>query len=106
MICWCLLTLKLGIIMNIYVLDTSVILHNWIILRDERKKVIPFQCLEDIEKFQTEPGELGDNARNACNFISKQIENGFQENTILENGGEILQFFGWLKKSIKNMMFK
>ena len=76
--------------MNIYVLDTSVILHNWIILRDERKKVIPFQCLEDIEKFQTEPGELGDNARNACNFISKQIENGFQENTILENGGEII----------------
>ena len=59
--------------MDLYILDASVILHNWTILRDNRAKVIPFQTLEDIERFQTEFGEIGDNARNACNFISKHM---------------------------------
>lgn len=75
--------------MDLYILDASVILHNWTILRDNRAKVIPFQTLEDIERFQTEFGEIGDNARNACNFISKHMQKGIQEKYDLENGGAI-----------------
>lgn len=56
-----------------YVLDTSVILHNWNVLRERRTMVIPQKVLDDIEKFKDEPGDLGDNARNASWWLSNKL---------------------------------
>lgn len=75
---------------KIYVLDASVVLHNWVILRDEKTKIIPFQCLQDIQKFQTQSGQIGDNARNACNFIAKNMEKGLNDKYDLQSGGQII----------------
>ena len=75
--------------MKVYVLDASVILHNWAILRDNKTKVVPYQVLEEIEKFRTESGELGDNARSASNFLSGLMEVGLQDSYELESGGKI-----------------
>lgn len=59
---------------KIYVLDTSVILHNWNVLREKQTSVIPQCTLDEIEKFQDEAGDVGDNARNASYWLSKQLE--------------------------------
>ena len=75
--------------MKVYVLDASVILHNWAILRDNKTKVVPYQVLEEIEKFRTESDELGDNARSASNFLSGLMEVGLQDSYELESGGKI-----------------
>ena len=53
-----------------YILDTSAILHNWAILQEKRKYVMPQVVLDDIERFQNDSGELGDNARLAAYYIS------------------------------------
>lgn len=56
-----------------YVLDTSVILHNWNVLNEKWTKIIPQCALDEMEKFQNEPGDLGDNARNAAWWLSKRL---------------------------------
>lgn len=56
-----------------YVLDTSVILHNWNVLNEKWTKIIPQCALDEMEKFQDEPGDLGDNARNAAWWLSKRL---------------------------------
>jgi PhoH-like ATPase len=58
---------------KIYVLDTSVVLHNWNVLTEERTMVMPQHVLDDIEKFKDEPGDLGDNARNASWWLSQKL---------------------------------
>ena len=62
-----------GKLSSIYVLDTSVILHNWNILKEKRTMVIPQQVLDELEKFQDESGDLGDNARSASWWLSQQL---------------------------------
>lgn len=58
-----------------YVIDTSVILYNWNSLKSfpNENIIIPYQVLNDLDKFKTEMGEVGDNARAACNFICKYV---------------------------------
>lgn len=58
---------------RIKVLDTSVILHNWNILTEDGTMVIPQCALDDIEKFQNEPGDVGDNARNAAWYLCHKL---------------------------------
>lgn len=73
----------------IYVLDTSVILHNWNILKEKRTMVIPQQVLDELEKFQEESGDLGDNARSASWWLSQQL-NSCQGNEIHVDGARII----------------
>ena len=68
---------------EIYVLDTSVILHNWNVLKEKRISIIPQCALDEIEKFQDESGDVGDNARNASYWLSKQLES-------IDYGNEII----------------
>ena len=60
---------------SVYVLDTSVILHNWNILKEKGTYIIPQCALDEIENFQDDSGDVGDNARNARYWLSKQLEN-------------------------------
>ena len=73
----------------IYVLDTSVILHNWNVLKEKRTMVIPQQVLDELEKFQEESGDLGDNARSASWWLSQQL-NSCQGNEIHVDGTRII----------------
>ena len=74
---------------KIYVLDTSVVLHNWNVLTEERTMVMPQLVLDEIEKFKDEPGDLGDNARNASWWLSQKL-NMCDGNTIGFDKTEIL----------------
>ncbi len=72
-----------------YILDTSVVLHNWNVLTEKRTMVMPLHVLDDIEKFKDEPGDLGDNARNASWWLSQQL-NRCEGKTISCDGTEII----------------
>ena len=74
---------------SIYILDTSVILHNWNVLREKRTMVIPQQVLDELEKFQDESGDLGDNARSASWWLSQQL-NSCHGNEICSDGSRII----------------
>ena len=88
--CWCCSSsigeVKLS---SIYILDTSVILHNWNILREKRTMVIPQQVLDELEKFHDESGDLGDNARSALWWLSQQLNNCYG-NEIVSDGSRII----------------
>lgn len=60
---------------KVYVLDTSVILHNWAVLKAKEKhiSIIPRCVLDDIKDFQESQGDVGDNARNASYWLFKQL---------------------------------
>lgn len=75
---------------SIYVLDTSVILHNWNVLKEKRINVIPQCALDEIEKFQDEPGDVGDNARNASYWLSKHLEREYYKNEIDADGARLI----------------
>ena len=74
---------------KIYVLDTSVVLHNWNVLNEKRTMVMPQHVLDDIEKFKDEPGDLGDNARSASWWLSQKL-NQCYGNVIGFDGTEIM----------------
>ena len=74
---------------SIYILDTSVILHNWNVLREKRTMVIPQQVLDELEKFHDESGDLGDNARSALWWLSQQLNNCYG-NEIVSDGSRII----------------
>lgn len=57
----------------IKILDTSVILHNWNVLFEEGVLVVPQCALDEMEKFQNEPGDVGDNARNAAWYLERRL---------------------------------
>ena len=75
---------------KVYVLDTSVILHNWNVLKEKRASVIPQCALDEIEKFQEESGDVGDNARNASYWLSKQLEKIDYGNEIEVDGTRLI----------------
>lgn len=77
---------------KIYVLDTNVVLHNWNILKEKRIMVMPQHVLDDIEKFQDESGDLGDNARSASWWLSQQL-NECSGNTIETSEGNKIIFW-------------
>jgi predicted ribonuclease YlaK len=60
------------------VLDTSCILYNWNVIKAYPKEsiIIPYQVLQDLDKFKVSPGETGINAREACNFICTHMNSG------------------------------
>lgn len=64
---------------NTYILDTSVVLHNWAILKENRNYVLPQVVVDDIENFQNESGELGDNARMAAYYISDLLNKNSEQ---------------------------
>jgi len=64
---------------KVYIIDTSAVLHNWTILQEKKKCVIPQIVLDDIEDFQNDSGELGDNARSAKYYISNLLNNESKE---------------------------
>lgn len=78
-----------------YVIDTSTILYNWNSLRSfpNENIIIPYQVLNDLDKFKTDFGEVGDNARSACNFICKYVNSSekftFKKTFKLENKGRL-----------------
>lgn len=75
---------------RIYVLDTSVILHNWNVLKEKHISIIPQCALDEIEKFQDESGDVGDNARNASYWLSKQLEKIEYGNEIDVDGSRLI----------------
>lgn len=75
---------------KIYILDTSVILHNWTVLKEKRTCIIPQCALDEIEKFQEEPGDVGDNARNASYWLSKQLERIDYGNEIIADSTRLI----------------
>lgn len=64
---------------RVYIIDTSAVLHNWTILQEKKNCVIPQIVLNDIEDFQNDSGELGDNARSAKYYISNLLNNESKE---------------------------
>lgn len=64
---------------KVYIIDTSAVLHNWTILQEKKNCVIPQIVLNDIEDFQNDSGELGDNARSAKYYISNLLNNESKE---------------------------
>ena len=74
---------------RLYILDTSVILHNWSVLTEERIMVVPQCALDDVERFQDEPGDLGDNARSAAWWLSQRL-NECDGNEVSEDGSTII----------------
>ncbi len=78
-----------------YVIDTSTILYNWNSLRSfpNESIIIPYQVLNDLDKFKTDFGEVGDNARAACNFICKYVNSSekftFKKIFKLDNGSRL-----------------
>lgn len=75
--------------MKTFVLDTSVVLHNWSILKEPRTMVLPQQVVEDIERFQEESGDVGDNARSAGYWLSQEL-NACGGDEIRNGDGRIL----------------
>lgn len=75
---------------KVYVLDTSVVLHNWSVLKEKRIMVIPQHVLDDIEKFQDESGDLGDNARSASWWLSQQLNKGCGNTIETSEGNKIV----------------
>jgi PhoH-like ATPase len=51
-------------------------------LKERGINIVPQCALDEIEKFQSEPGDVGDNARNASYWLSKQLEKIEYGNTI------------------------
>ena len=72
-----------------YILDTSAVLHNWNILTEERTMVLPQCTLDDIDRFQEEPGDIGDNARSAAWWLSQML-NGCDGNEAERDGCRII----------------
>ena len=78
-----------------YVIDTSTILYNWNSLRSfpNENIIIPYQVLNDLDRFKTDFGEVGDNARAACNFICKYVNSSekftFKKIFKLDNGSRL-----------------
>ncbi len=64
---------------NTYILDTSVVLHNWAILKENRNYVLPQVVVDEIQNFQNETGELGDNARMAAYYISDLLNKNSEQ---------------------------
>lgn len=80
-----------------YVIDTSSILYNWNVLKSFPKSsiFIPYVVLKQLDKFKTELGQNGFNARKACEFICKNMSSSQDKAKIkkiwrLENGSRIL----------------
>ena len=76
---------------DVYVLDTSVILHNWNVLHEKRTMVVPQKVLDDIERFRDEAGDIGDNARNASWWLSQRLDSS--SNGEIDHDGTRLLFW-------------
>lgn len=76
---------------TIKILDTSVILHNWNILLEKGTFIIPQCALDEIEKFQDEPGDVGDNARNAAWYLVRGLNES--ENGEIDSDGTRIIFW-------------
>lgn len=74
--------------MKIHVLDTSVILHNWNVLIEEGTGIIPQCVLDDIDSFQNEPGDVGDNARSAKRWLLGHMDVMASNNEITKDDGK------------------
>lgn len=79
-----------------YVIDTSSILYNWNVLKSFPKSsiFIPYVVLKQLDRFKTEIGQNGLNARKACEFICKNMSANSDKSKIkkiwrLQNGSRI-----------------
>lgn len=79
-----------------YVIDTSSILYNWNVLKSFPKSsiFIPYVVLKELDKFKTQLGQNGLNARKACQFICKNMSDSVQKSKVkkiwrLQNGSRI-----------------
>ena len=80
-----------------YVIDTSSILYNWNVLKSFPKSTIfiPYVVLKQLDRFKTEIGQNGLNARKACQFICRNMSANQDKSKIkkiwrLQNGSRIL----------------
>src|SRR5689334_22364261 len=76
-----------------FVLDTNVLLHNpnaFYLLADN-EVVIPFEVLEEIDKFKTNNDDLGRNARSAIRVLDRlrELGNLSQGVDVKETGGRV-----------------
>ncbi|MGF1632460.1 MAG: PhoH family protein [Phycisphaerae bacterium] len=84
-----------------FVLDTNVLLHNpnAIHLFDDNEVIIPFDVLEELDKFKTGNDDLGRNARHTIRLID-----GLRVAGKLSEGVAVPQTGGMLKVQLRNQM--
>lgn len=70
--------LESGVDVKTFVLDTNVLLHNpsAIFLLQDNEVVIPFDVIEELDKFKTGNDDLGRNARTVIRHLDKLREAG------------------------------
>src|SRR5438132_14115172 len=61
-----------------FVLDTNVLLHNpnALFMFKDNEVVIPFDVIEELDKFKTNTDDLGRNARTVIRHLDRLRENG------------------------------
>lgn len=73
-----------------YVLDTNVLIQTpySLISFDEHQVVLPMVCLEELDKFKSDDGERGANARECIRFLEKHRQTGdLLSGVFLPSGG-------------------
>ncbi len=72
-----------------FVLDTNVLLHNPSALFSfaDNEVIIPFDVLEELDKFKTNPNDLGRNARSVIRHLDGLREKGNLADGVSLNGG-------------------
>ena len=76
---------------KLFVLDTNVLLHNpnALFMFADNQVVIPFDVLEELDKFKTNTDELGRNARTVIRYLDALRLNGNLSEgvTVKQTGG-------------------
>src|SRR4029079_2992918 len=79
-----------------YILDTNVLLHdpNSLLNFQENNVLIPIEVIEEIDHFNREPTELGQNARTVSRTLDDLRSQGrLSEGVQLKNGGHLRIIF-------------
>jgi len=77
-----------------FVLDTNVLLHNAAALTSfaDNEVVIPFDVIEELDKFKSENNELGRNARTVIRFLDRlRAKGNLREGVPIEETGGTLR---------------
>src|SRR5947199_698337 len=82
-----------GVDVKTFVLDTNVLLHNpnAIFLLADNEIIIPFDVIEELDKFKTGNDDLGRNARTVIRHLDRLREQGKLADGVLvpETGGMV-----------------
>src|SRR5215472_12512916 len=76
-----------------FVVDTNVLLHNpnALFMFDDNEVIIPFDVIEELDKFKTNTDDLGRNARTVIRYLdSLRLQGSLSDGvSIPQSGGRI-----------------